>query len=174
MPPTKSVTVSRQTPRQKDLASSKTQQKRLREELRQEVCVAPAYPGKPEQYRYVAQHCVKIGVPGSSAGTAATTARPKASISPADTKKEIRLLQKAIEGYGKDYDDFQIDGTNITAMLVVFDMMLLTNTRKRFPDPVKRYDYCVERIQKISPEHEQVSVPRFTVFRMVMIALKSK
>lgn len=166
MPPS----VSRQTPRQKDLASSKTQQKRLREELRQEVCVAPAYPGKPEQYRYVAQHCVKIGAPGSTAGTAAATARPKASISPADTKKEIRLLQKAIEGYGKDHMDLSIEATNTLLMTDVFAKMLELKTRKKYPDPVKRYDVIIDKITELA-EGESFAVPRFTVFNLVAHAL---
>ncbi len=163
MPTTTKAKASPQTPRQRELEATQARAQRVREELRREVCVAPKYPGKPEEYKYVPQHCVKKGQ-GSAV-------RVTGGIPLADTRREIRLLQKAIDAYGKHHRDADIEGTNIDLMMGVFARMLDSKDRKNHPDPIERYSALVDKITK-ELHHDSIVVPRYTVLTLTMNALR--
>lgn len=174
MPPrqkTARPTATKLVPAQEKLSKAVDTAAGLRKTLRDTVCVSPKYPGAPSDYRYLPHRCVRKG----DSAAAASPKKPKASISEADTRKEIKILQKAIEGYGKGFNDFQIDGNNITVMIVMFRLMMRTSLRKEYPDPIKRYDECFDRVSKkaYDVDKSEVYVPRYTVLNLVMTALQS-
>ncbi len=150
------------------LAKAKRSNKDLREALKQRVCVAPEYPGKPEDYSYVPHFCVARRN-GKGSGV---PRKPKATVSAADTQREIRVLEKAIEGYGKGYQEPDIELTNIQLMTKLHDKMLETKERIAFPDPVLRYDDLISRFVRGSGTRNFVA-PRYTVFTLVLGALKA-
>ncbi len=141
----------------------------LRKTLRDTVCVEPKYPGAPSDYRYLPHRCVRKG------DAAAVPKKPKALISEADTRKEIKILREVIDAHGEGYNDFQIDGNNITDMITMFKAMMKTSIRKKFPDPIKRYEFCHDRMTKVAYAHDQskIYIPRYTVLNLVMSALES-
>lgn len=150
------------------LARAKRSNKDLREALKQRVCVAPEYPGKPEDYSYVPHFCVARSGKGSG-----IPRKPKASVSAADTQREIRVLEKAIEGYGKGYQEPTIVKTNIRGMTKVVVKMLDVRFRLQYPDPVKRYDFLIDESVRTLGNRDFV-VPRYTVFKIVYGILKSQ
>jgi hypothetical protein len=152
------------------LALNKRGVKEMRESLRNKVCVTPDYPGRPEDYRYVAHFCVKKGDPN------APPKPPKQTISAADTAREVRILEKAIAAYGKDYREPDIEGSNINTMRYVFEYMVKLDARKKFPDPLKRYEYAVDFVKKghaaSGKSNVEAAIPRYTVLQLVLAAMK--
>ncbi len=145
------------------LAMNKRGVKEMRESLRNKVCVTPDYPGRPEDYRYVAHFCVKKSDPN------APPKPPKRTISAADTAREVRILEKAIAAYGKDYREPDIEGNNIIMLQLSFRYML--EHRKTQPDPLDRYDKSIDYCAKVIKGRNFI-VPRFTVLRLVLSAIK--
>jgi hypothetical protein len=157
-------------PRQAKLTAATDAAQKLRGSLRDAVCVEPKYPGTPADYRYLPHRCVRKGEPGSAKGK--PTGISKAAISAADTQREIKALQKAVDAYGKDHQDLVIENTNVWLMTVTFEAMISTKLRKQFPNPVDRYDYLMDKYRK-QEKAEEFFLPRFTIFRLTLASLKS-
>ncbi len=159
---------------------------RSRTKARDELCVDPVYPGKPSDYTFVGAHCVKKGTPG--ARRAAATTKSSTAISAAQTRelcsleqrpeafatqREIKVLQKAIDAYGKEHSDWNIVGTNIDRMTGAFQYMISRKKRREQPDPLKRYDDYLELMARAAKTRDFV-VPRFTVLKLTLSALQER
>jgi hypothetical protein len=56
-------------------------------------------------------------------------------------------------------------------MTRTFEAMISTTLRRKFPDPLQRYDVIVDMSRKRDTEF---TLPRFTIFRLTLASLKSK
>ncbi len=155
--------------RQEKLSAATDAAQKLRGSLRDAVCVEPKYPGTPADYRYLPHRCVRKGTGKGEA----EPRKPKASIAAADTQREIKALQKAIDAYGKDHQDLVIENTNVWLMTITFEAMISTTMRKKVPDPIQRYDYLMDKYRK-EVKAEEFSLPRFTILRLTLASLKTK
>jgi ribonuclease HII len=152
-------------PQQEKLRQSKKVASEVREKLRDSVCTPDnGYAGGPKGYTYVPGHCVKKRVPGTTAKSEGT----KTAITPAQTKKEIKILKKAVDAYGeKSIEKMEDDEINL--MVVAFEAMIKTANRRLHPDPVERLDWLLQKYERIMKF--DVVLPRHTLFKLTLTHL---
>lgn len=156
---------------QREVAAAKERHVRSRMKARDELCVDPVYPGKPSDYTFVGAHCVKKGT--ANPRKAAASTKEGTGIPAAQTQREIKVLQKAIDAYGKDHGDWNIVGTNIERMTEAFQYMISRKKRREQPDPLKRYDDYLELVAHAGKKRDFV-VPRFTVLKLTLAAMRER
>lgn len=109
---------------------------------RDRLCVPPKYPGKPEDYKYIASEYCKL-----KKRHAAATKEIARKIPAAQTQREIKIIQNILKLVGNTgYKMSGFHGDEINVILDVFDMMIDIKGRKMYPDPATRYSHAVQRL----------------------------
>lgn len=165
-PPRKSgVSPARRVAQHKALDGKKSASQTIagiNQDRRNEVCVAPKYPGKAEQYRYVlAEYCVRKD--GSKVLT-------KAKKLPG-TSKEIKAIEKILSDYPKNHVEPDVRGDVLRDVAHIFNEMISHANRTTFPDPVKRYHTIVGQLRTSGGATEHL--PYYTIMNMILSHLKN-
>ena len=134
------------------LRKAQTEVDAVRTELRDKKCVAPKYPGKPEDYTYViTEYCLRKDRKRGSrtSTTAASSSRGNAAQRAASRKLldvEIKIIRDELRLRKHDVSR-GVSGSVLDAQPVIFQYMIKPEKRELYPDPRERFSHLVERME---------------------------
>ena len=146
--------------------------------LRDGLCVAPAHPGRPHEYRVtVRAACVAARGDAKRLAVAKARAARLARKAPtrAQTRAEVARLERELSEHYPDaaarYDVILRSGHAMTASFRILKAMLAPEGRLRFPDPIARYNRLADALHKAEPAIAVADFQRHMILRATLEAL---
>lgn len=145
----------------------------MRAERRDAVCVAPEYPGKPEDYTYVlAEYCRLKTAEAKQKKAKAAAAKKGGPISAAQTKRELKIVTDALNNDDESEDAGDLPLNRINAiMMTVLGGMMDTRSRSKYPNPLERFNMIKDEYHKRNKD-AMISAIRFMVLRLYKMFLE--
>lgn len=169
MPPKRAAIDKKKLPLHQKVRSARRTDKVTREELRDIVCVPEnGYPGGASKYTYVPGYCV-MRDKDSVAASGRVAAGDRPTIAAEATRKEIKILEKVLDAFGKDYKDRPIGDMRV--LLRVFDNMTSPKLRRKHPDPIERYK--VEAHKAEQAFGVDYHLPKYTILKLVLTSIQN-
>jgi hypothetical protein len=157
----KSIPAPHTASKQKQLKAVQDANLQLRKELHEDIC------GGDKSLKLVPAHCVGIKGPRDPSKKAPTRKHGDS----AAIQKEIKILKEHLKTYPKGYTDKDVSGDLLATSVTLFRLMIDTDYRTRYPDPVKRYNASLERLLTTVVKSSNVKPsdwPRNTIMKLVL------
>ena len=155
----------------------------VKNELRDQVCRPPKYPGKPEQYTYVLTESCRPknkNTNGRSGRTSAdkTVKKATAQYDVEGIKKEISAIERALRlEYPKGYKDVHLKPYTVRAVIGFFRQMIDPANRARTVDPLERLKEISENTRRkydLPAKSAMLNkLPRYTILNLTLTHLKT-
>jgi len=145
-----------------------------RRKARDQVC--GALPGKPQDYVYVVtEQCRRR--PDTLTEAEKQKKKREAQWSRMSTAREITSLKNEIyRKYGEHYTEEAMSGVIVAFLADVFGLMIRDDMRRRYPDPLYRYDHITQIIDNTKMNKGKIrsdKLPRYTILRLTLEHLET-
>lgn len=137
----------------------------LMSQRRNQVCVAPKYPGKPDQYRYVlAEYCVK-----KDGSKVLKKARKQPDL--VGIAAEIKTLKSYLRKHQEPQQ--AVSGRALLAVSAMFPLLTNDNNRQKLKDPIERYNVMLKLCREKLHLSDDDVVPRIIVLSLLRSHLEN-
>lgn len=158
----------------KQIIESERMTRAMRAERRDAVCVAPEYPGKPEDYTYVvAEYCRLKTAEAKQKKAKAAAAKKGGPISSSQTKRELKIVTDALKNDDESETTGGLPLNRInSAVIVILGSMVNSKNRAKYPDPIARFNAMRENVIK-GNDGAVIPAVRFMVLRSYKVFLEN-